>query len=94
LSFGQIGDEGIFAADHDGQSIGTDAELDDFAAFIGTGFGFFVFDCAAGVGDVGFGSGTEALEPSARANAIDRDIATLAIFAEDFGHGFAQRIDR
>ncbi len=53
-----------------------------------------VLDGPAGVGDVGLAGLAEALEPGARADAVDGDLAGEALILEALGHPLAEREDR
>ena len=86
-----IGGEVVLGADDDGQCICADAELKGFTADGTARFDFAVLNRPTGVGDVALTSHTEPLETSARADAVNGDVARVPFVAEPHSHRFAER---
>ena len=85
-----VGEGVVLAHDH-GQGIGADADLDRLAADSLTVGHFLVLDRPAGVGNVGFAAGAEPLEAGAAADAVDADVAGVALVLEPLDHALGQR---
>ncbi len=91
---GRIGQKIVLLADGHRQRIRAHPEFNRCAPDGFTAGDFFVFDRAAGIGDIGFAHFTEALKTTARADAVNCDIASKAFVLKAFRHAFCQREHR
>ena len=93
LFLGKGGDEIIFSADDNSQSICTHAEFDrgSRCGEGSAGFTFAVFDGAGSIGDICFAGLAETLETSASADTVNGDVASVTFLLEEFGHALGEQ---
>ena len=93
LIHGDVGEKIILRVDHDGDSIRSNAEVDRVAV---NGFAaglLAVFDRAGGIGNIGFTGLAEALETSAGADRVNRNLAFVTFILEQISDCFRERED-